>query len=226
MAVIRPGALVGAISGTVGSVVFVIGRAGAVVHPRPSRVKKETSFALRSRVSMYTLRRAWSSLTQLQKDAWQTRAALFLTTNAVGASSPISGFSLFIKVNLETRLDSESFIPDPTSFPVSAPPTNIVTTFSASGDYFVEADPPLPMLLGTYYVYGWPFWRTTESRTVPRFVFLAQRFGGSLFFNVRPDWEEHFGPMADGQQFALAIAFAKVFAFRSSLVELRLQVGP
>lgn len=225
MAIIRTGALVGGISGTLGGVVFVAGRGSPVVRPRPLTKNKSSPFLAASRASMFTLRRAWSSLTSLQKSAWETRAVDFPTTNALGVSSPISGFQLFIKLNIESRLDSESFIPDPTDFPVSGPPTNVAAAFSESVDFIVSADPPSPMLLGTYYVFGWPFWRTTESRDVPRLVFLAQRTGPSLFFNVRSAWELHFGPMSENQRFAIAVGFANIFAFRGSLVELRAQVA-
>ncbi|KKM91774.1 hypothetical protein LCGC14_1225180 [marine sediment metagenome] len=221
MAIVRLGPVVSGISGAIGGLVFVSGRNGTVVRPRPQPSHKGGPFIATARASMYNLRRAWSNLTTLQQNAWRTRANDFNTTNALGQSSPINGFQLFLKVNLESRLDSADFLPDPKEFPVSNAPLNVTAAFSAAAAFDVTATPNPPPTFGTYYVYGWPFWVDHDTRSVARLVFLASIFAITLNRNVRPEWELHFGSMVQNQRFTLAVGWARSLAFRSPLVIVR-----
>lgn len=208
MAIIRPGSVVGGISGKLGGLVFVVGRRGTVVRPRPNPVKKETTFSLLSRGRMSTLRQFWSTMTQLQRDAWQTAAVQILTTNALGVSSPMSGFTYFILTNKHGVIDSPDIFPAPRDLDPRDFAVNPSATFSASGTFSCQIDNPFPPITFLRIdVFGWPFWRTTPSKTVPRLVFLdgTTSSGDPIVLNVRPAWIQHFGDMVQGQQFAVAI---------------------
>lgn len=217
MAIIRPGPIVGAVSGTLGGVVFVAARRGFVVRPRPNRLHRTSPFLSASKSFMHNLRRHWSTLTADQQNLWNTSAALIQTTNALGLSSPINGFQYFIMTN-KTAFPGPKSIVD---VPFSLQPTEFVllptVVFSVSGSYSVTAQNNNFPGFMTIQIYGWPFWRTTPSRSVARLVFLREDTQSLLVLsiNVRDAWIAHFGPLSVGQQFALGIV---VRAFQSPFV--------
>lgn len=153
----------------------------------------------------------------MHHDFWATHAALLNTTNALGQSSPTTGYLLFIRVNLELRRGFSNAIASPANLVISGPPTNVATAFSASGDFTVTADPPTGAPAASYFIYGWPFWTNVTPGSIPRLVFLQSPAANSLSFDVRSLWESHWGTMVEGQRFRIGVA-ALVFAVRRSQI--------
>lgn len=170
---------------------------------------------------MHNLRLLWDTLSDAQQEIWRTFANNLSVTNRLGLSSPTTGFLLFMKTNLELRRSFGTGIVFPGTFRLTPPPTAVSASFSASGAFTVNASPPLGEIAAGYFVYAQPFWRTTPSPGSSQLVFLVSLATGTLALDVRPQWEEHFGPMVEGQQFAIAVAALVSAVRRSSLVEVR-----
>lgn len=217
MAIVRLGPIVGAISGSVGAVVFVAGGRSTVIRPRPITRHKSSRFLALSKSRMHGLRKRWRILPDLDRDAWDTHAALLNSTNTLGQSSPTTGYLLYIRVNLERRLGFSNAVGTPGALEITGPPVNIATAFSASGTFTITADPPIGTPAASFFMYGWPFWTNTKPGSIPRLVFLQSAPGNPLNFDVRSLWESHFGTMVEGQHFAIGLA-ALVLAIRRSQI--------
>ncbi len=207
MAIVRLGPIVSAISGALGSVVFVAGGRSTVARLRPLTIDKSTSFSLRQDGRMANLRRYWSTMTDLQKERWNTDAHDIPQTNALGVASPMSGFNYFIMTNKKAFPDIFTTFPFPAALEQKDFVVNPAASFSASGAYTVEADNPWTPGILRIRAYGWPFWRTTKSKEVARLVYLASWSATTdpITFNVRTAWLEHFGPLQEGQRYAIGI---------------------
>lgn len=205
MAIIRTGPIVGAISGAVGGVVFVAGGKSAVVRPRPITVSKSSAALAVARNRMNDVRHAWKDLTPEQQTAWKTAALTQPTTNALGQTSPISAFNLFVRTAIQLLYGFEAIpiLPAPAGLGESV--QNVTVDFSAAGDYNVLADALQAPIVATYLYYGWPFWTDKPTRSVPRLVFLLATVTIGVLTNLRPQWEARFGPLKQGQQFAIGI---------------------
>ena len=207
MAIYRTGALAGAISGTVGGVTFVTGGKSNVVRPRPITLHKTSPFLARSRARMHNLQNFWSTLTTLEQAAWNTAAHEILSTNTLGARSPMNGFQYFILTNKKAFPGFYETFP----FPATLSPLDFAVdpaaAFSAAGAYNVQIDNPTAMTFLRLVVRGWPFDRSTVSRDVARLVFIQEITSDAdpIVLNVRTAWIEHFGALQEGQRFAVGL---------------------
>lgn len=221
MAIIRTGPIVSDISGSLGSVVFVAGAASTVARPRPNKLFHSSPSLQRARSFISNVRRTWSTLTALQQDAWRTSASDINSTNALGQSSPMSGFNLFVKVNTELIQSTDPIRLTPPINGVHPVPINPAATFSDAGAYTISAD-ALPGFPNTFwFVYGWPFWTDHDSRDKARLVYLRTVITPGLTVNVKLEWTARFGALRETQRFAAGVAMTRVNFARSAIVILR-----
>ncbi|KKM73427.1 hypothetical protein LCGC14_1410640 [marine sediment metagenome] len=207
MAIIRTGPLVGGISGKIGGVVFVNARRGLVARPAPRVTRPSSPFLQRSKARMHNLRRHWATLTALQQDLWNTAARDVLSTNRIGLSSPMTGFTYFIKTNKVAFPGTFSIVDEPESLLSRDTPVSPFAAFSAAGAYSVGIANPFTPATLQIQVYGWPFWVDHPTKSVARLVFLkeASEFGLTIVIALNPEWLAHFGPLAEGQRFSVGI---------------------
>ncbi len=217
MAIIRTGPIVGAISGTVGSVVFVNRKRGAVLRPRPSTVAKSSPFLATARANFHNVRRRWATLTTAQQKSWRTAAALIPHTNRLGAQSPSSGFAFFVKVNLEIIGIAQDTLNDPLPAGKSKNVPNVGATFSEAGTYSITGFALDAPISARYWHFGWPLWRDTPAHFQPPPVLLNSFVAIGPTGNVKNQWIEHFGALREGQQFIVAIAGRLSIHYRSDL---------
>lgn len=137
MALVRPGPLVSSIRGSIGGVTFTRNRAGAIAranrkpkapwstaHP-PGEYGGPPPGQSYSRAAYTIIRDRWQSITQAQRDDWNTVATGHYFHNALGDDSPLAGLPLFSFINV-TRA-SVSYPP------LDHPPTHPVTTIPTPG---------------------------------------------------------------------------------------------
>ncbi len=207
MAIIRLGPIASGISGALGGVVFVNTKRSTVVRPRPAPRHKSSPFLARSKARMQSLRNFWSTLTALQQDAWRTAAADINRTNALGQSSPLSGFGYFIMTNKTAFPGFFETFPFPANLLPQDVAVNPAASFSAAAAYTVQIDNPVALTFLRLYAYGWPFWRDTPSRDVARLVFIRETTSDSdpVTMDIKTEWLQHFGPLQEGQRYAVGI---------------------
>lgn len=156
---------------------------------------------------MALLQNRWSTLTTAQQTRWNTAATQIETTNALGLSSPISGFEYYIKTNKVAFPGSFSVVDEPNTLT----PSDIVNTPAAilSVSAFVRAtaiNSEFPNFMKIQ-VYGWPFWVDHATKSFPRVVFLKELSSDLTILTIdfRPEWEDHFGPVVEDQHVAIGI---------------------
>lgn len=225
MAIFRTGAIVGAISGALGGVVFVAGGKSAVVRPRPVTISKDSPALAIARARLQYTRNAWSTMTDLQRAAWNTLALTIPTTNRLGVTSPTNGFHLFVRFNLQRRNTPDTLRFDAPTQGIGQPPQGFNLAFSAAGDFTINAQPPPDFGAAIYFMYGQPFWTNEPTSQPCRVVFLAQFTAPGLTFNLRPFWETRFGTMVEQQRFCAGIAAMTANTFRSEILIIRGKVA-
>ena len=96
MALIRPSALIGQVSGALGGVIFSHDAAGPKVSHRPIRLRKRTEPSSFSRSLLPHAQSLWRVLSDSDKLNWNNLALNSLYTNRVGLRRSPSGRHLFI----------------------------------------------------------------------------------------------------------------------------------
>lgn len=97
MAIIKPGAVVSGISGTIGGVNFSMNGATIQARNKAAKVKTETKNAIMARARHVNSMRAWAELTNDEKKAWETAARTTKRQNRLGETKATSGRNLFVQ---------------------------------------------------------------------------------------------------------------------------------
>ncbi len=220
MAIYTPGPLIGAMSGKIGGMVAVQARGARVLRRPPTRTPRRTAFKATSDALFANIRAGWHDLTDDERSAFVTAARDFPNTNRLGETRPLSGFQLFIKINMELRLEPGSFITDAPTDGVGGPPLSVTADLQEVGDFDIGAQPPFGFGTAQFFVYGWIYCTDHAVRDAPRLVFLTKVTAASLDEDVRDEWELHFGPAATGQPFRIGVAAKVAATLRSQIVLL------
>lgn len=97
MALARPGPLVAGISGTLGSCVFAITRAGQLIRHRP-RARTHTTPAQMEQRALYALAtKSWHELSDANRQSWLRAALTSPTTAHAGSQRRPNGYQLYIR---------------------------------------------------------------------------------------------------------------------------------
>jgi len=130
MAIFTPSHLIGAISGSIGSVTFKLTRNGPLLTKRPRKTRKHSQALHRSQSRWSTLLAHWQSLDYNERRTWLSLARVLSTTNRLGISRPRHAFRLFIQ-----HATPAFYIP--TSLPRTAPKHPPLPQLSACSLSFV-----------------------------------------------------------------------------------------
>lgn len=139
MAIVRPGALVGGISGALGSSVFANTRAGLVVRPRGVRTGAASSALALRQGDMGRVINAWNALTSAQRAAWATAALTRGLPNRLGVVRPISGFQLYCQYALGVYGGSPPAALAPPTQSLIYAPTFVGVNFLEGGPYAITS---------------------------------------------------------------------------------------
>lgn len=97
MARVQYGSLVTKISGSVGGSTFQSNAYGFTVKNKPNMVKPNSVKQGLSKIILSKAVKGWSSITQVQRDTWDTFAATFPQFAKHNPSAQLSGFAAFVK---------------------------------------------------------------------------------------------------------------------------------
>lgn len=139
MAIIKLGALVVGVRGTVGGVVFSAGKSGpnARLWARGSNPRSEAQSDQRGRYSI--MPEWWRALTNTQRSDWDTWAAdpAQEKTNALGEAYYVSGYNWFVTINSQLSRAGYAHRDDPPTDTWPAAPVIDAFRFEDSGGTFV-----------------------------------------------------------------------------------------
>lgn len=143
MAKVRPGGLLGQLSGKVGSTVYSHNRYGSYIRALVKPVVSQTVYALAQKGHFAEASQLWRTLTEEQQIAWREWAQSNQITDRVGVKQSLDGHAAFVMLNARILSASGTPIDIP---PVSAAPEAVTATFTydiGAGDFegTIGADP-------------------------------------------------------------------------------------
>lgn len=194
MALVRLNPSVPAISGRVGSVVFVKGKTTTTIRSAPPSVHRDTSPVLSRIAQAQTLASAWTAFPDDVHSAWRDYANRQLKTNRVDLQHRISGFHAYMQQGLSfTTLPTlSSFRPPSTSIPTPNP--ILTVTYSISSGLQLAGmqlfGPPVPF----YQVWGSRTFSTLPTTKPRRFIRLPDRQVAVPTQDYTAVWEQRLGP--------------------------------
>lgn len=97
MAIVRPGALISALSGVLGNVTFSNTKRGTVASARPLKIRKTSALVIDNQARWQDLRREWYQLTDAERLNWSTVAKNFTYSDRLGVKRTYTGLELFMK---------------------------------------------------------------------------------------------------------------------------------
>lgn len=100
MAISRPGHLVTAISGTIGSTTFYQGARSGVLAPRPRRHPSPSLETTQRNNTLLNAQRQWHDAVPESRAIWNTFAATLPWSNRLGIRRPLSGYQAYIAYSL------------------------------------------------------------------------------------------------------------------------------
>jgi hypothetical protein len=115
MAKIKYSALVADMRGKHNGSVHSKNTYGSYVRIKVTPVNPRTTFQTGVRQFLATISQTWRTLTQAQRDQWNSQANQFTRTNIFGDSSSLTGFNLYVRLNRNLQTIASSLITTPPS---------------------------------------------------------------------------------------------------------------
>jgi len=145
MAKIRGGALVGEISGSIGSTVFSHNRGGAYIRNRSIPTTVTSAAALAAKAFLASASSAYASLTAAQKLSWQSWADNNPIFDSFGEKRILSGHQAYVQINRRILQAGDTQLADP---PLGVAPDGLTTltgTWDIGAGSFELAFAPTPL---------------------------------------------------------------------------------
>lgn len=114
-----PGIAVGAMSGSVGGITASRNRFGAYFRVRAKPVISTSTYAQEAKGILAAATTRWQTLTDAQRNAWETYADTHPVTNSLGIPQALTGHQAFVGINARIDRDNGTLLDDPP--PAAAP---------------------------------------------------------------------------------------------------------
>lgn len=117
-------------SGSVGNETHSRGRSGQTIRQRAMPTNPNTAAQSAARTRLTTLSAGWRGLTDAQRANWNSFAASYTMTNALGQSFNLTGHQSYIQVNTVNLQNGDAVLTTPPALPSFVAPT--ITTLTAA----------------------------------------------------------------------------------------------
>ena len=189
MARVQYGAIITDIKGSIGGITFQANSASKIARLRSTRRKQNTQLQNNKVSDFQATFPDWASMTQVEKDAWNTFAAANNKTNKWGEVKVLNGFNWFQSVNLYLEIVGESFITTPPVWesPLAVPNYTVAAVFN---DFSINWSPSFPHADHYLLLFTSPLLRTVSqaNRKVLRLTSVIAR-GTHSTYDFLTDWE-------------------------------------
>ena len=198
MAIFRPSAIVGAISGNVGGVNFCNPSGSAVIRKAKTRTSPRSTDQLIASSTFASIAQTWRTLSLEKKKTWRTAALSQNFTNRLGVQRKLSGFQYFMWANaVGVVLDP------PTTNVTPAPPTLVFSSSVSLGvKLSITAVTVFDENIGM--IQAMPLYKDVPFSSVP---FLRNMdwliIPGSTIIDFTARYEQVFAPVVLGQSIAM-----------------------
>lgn len=223
MAVIKLGAIVTGIAGSIGGTTFRRTREGLSAMnksggPSRNRARQNSILnTLRARIQ------AWTDLTPITRGDWNDAAPLFQFPDKFGDLKTLTGRQLFIKLSTRAQLIEEP-IPDPNSLDAVIPFINSasftigVLAGVPQGNIAVQAQDPLFFVFGFQRVRSTTFSPDLAKFVIGGFIHYTQSGGTNQNFIVDAQVAAQLGDLTVGEFVALIMWPQNADGFRAAAI--------
>lgn len=185
--------------GKEGGIIYSKNAYGNYIKTKVSPTNPQTSYQTTVRARMQALSNAWKDLTQTQKDNWKTLGDQVPRVNRFGDVTTYTGFSLYIKLNLNLLAAGQSTISAAPSVPTIPEITfSAFTAESGTESLTVAMTPSLASSGQGIISYVTPQIFTGRSfvKNLRRFVQFSSEPTTSI--NMLTAWGARFGALTTG----------------------------
>jgi len=113
MVKIKMGQIISEARGSIAGFTFSRNTYGAYGRQKVSPINPQTAYQIGVRNDFTSMAVAWSGLTDAQRLQWNTQAVNWTRTNVFGDNVPLTGFNLFMRLNLNLLLINQTTIDIP-----------------------------------------------------------------------------------------------------------------
>lgn len=129
MAKMKPGPLVGSVSGSIGGQVFSHNRYGPYIRTRSIPVTVESVAALAAKARLTECSQAYASLTDAQRNAWKNWAQANPVVDALGEKQELDGHAAYVQINTRMLIAGVAKLSTPPTSAAPAPLATLAATF-------------------------------------------------------------------------------------------------
>lgn len=220
MALVKFGGGVAEMRGKQGGVIYSRNAAGAYIKTKVTPVNPQTSYQQAVRAMLQGISQSWKTLTEAQKDGWDTLGAQVTRINVFGDSLPYTGYALFMRLNLNLEQIEQATIVNAPTVPSIDTLVLGAISFDAGPDAMTVLFTPSQAAKATSII----TYTTGNIVTGRRFVKNLRRLiqfdsesTGTL--DIQSSWEDRFGALIVGARVFVALKLVdEASGFDGSLV--------
>lgn len=215
MALIKMGAAVQDIRGSLNGSTYSRNKGGAYIRTKVSPVQPRTPAQLAQRAIFSNNAKAWSgSLTDSQRQAWTSFAAANPLTNVFGDAITISGLAAYQQLNAVLGTIGKAPISDPPASKAVTPlaaVTELVADISTP-EITLSTDPQTTVAGSQYYIFATALLSpgTTPGQSAFRFIGAYVSTAAAADIDVTGNWMNKFGDMTAGKRISILVANVNV----------------
>lgn len=198
MAIFKPGAIVGGISGSVGGATFVNSRGSSVLRKRKTRNGRRSQGSVNQSAILQNSITRWRNFSAENKTLWNNAASNATFANRLGQQRNLSGYQYFLK------LQTFYFSDFPPVYIVDPPNVTVQFTSSVASGIAVDIQTTGAPDIAQFNIKGMLLYRNTPIKFVNFYKNIANLSAPTGFaFDFTFLWEEVFPLPVLGQYVAL-----------------------
>lgn len=217
MAIFRTGPITGAISGDIGGVNFSNTKGSSVLRKkRTTSPNLDIGHALAQSV-MATMSRVWRTLEPVDQDAWTNYAKQFQLSNRLGVARVLSGYQMFMKVNMFQQAGADSFteIPPENTIKPAMPIFSLISSIASGLELTATATISTGIVVA--HLYGHLSYSTSLVKSFNRYKFLAEvAMVVDTTISINLQWQQQFSLPVLNQVIGLKVIPTSIEAVRQN----------
>lgn len=220
MALVKFGAGVSEMRGKEGGVVYSKNAGGNYIKTKVTPTNPQTGYQTAARSRLQGISQSWKDLTEVQKNAWDALGAQVMRVNVFGDSLPYTGYTLFMRLNLNLQAVEQSIIEDAPSIPTLDTLVISAVTLEKTPDNMLVVFTPSQSEKSTSvvcYATGLIVSGRRFVKNLRKLVMWESETEGSLDFKT--EWQARYGALALGAKIFVGIKLVdEATGFDSTLV--------
>lgn len=205
MAIFIPGPIVAGISGTLNGMNFANTSRGPIIRKALTRTKRRGASSLKQRARFHFLIFEWRNLSDAQRTLWTEAARALPRQNPLGTTRSLSGFQLFLSLNLGPFAPPHADWLTPPTAQLSPQPESLVAEFKISTTLAKATTKAAPPALAYQAYYGQRGFRSEPVFRPNSWTWLATQLSPLDSLNLWTLWVAALGAPSVGEWCAIKV---------------------